>query len=174
MKLPTMLSLEDPQWSNLRHAYGQASDIPGLLAQLKQLPSSENNQEPWQSLWSSLTHQGDVFPATFAAVPHVIQAIASAPERADFSYFQFPAWVEICRQKSGVAIPEDLQPAYFHALSQLPGLVGKAADRPWEPLFLSCALAAIAASKGHPVVAEAVLELSPEVAPEFMEWMFTR
>ena len=169
-----MLSLNDPRWSELQHAYGAASDIPALLSQLADLPSSENNREPWFSLWSALAHQGDVYSASFAAVPHVIEALASAPLKAEFSYFQFPAWVEVCRKKSGVEIPEDLKAAYFASLSQLPSLVASAATREWEPEFLCCALSAIAAAKGQTSVAEAVLELTPEVAEEFMAWFFAR
>jgi hypothetical protein len=169
-----LLSLDDSRWSELQHAYGAASDVPPLLKQLADLPSSKNDRDPWFSLWSALAHQGDVYSASFAAVPHVIEALASAPMMADFSYFQFPAWVEICRIKNCVPIPEDLSSAYFQSLGRLPGLVAEAASRQWDEDFLRCALSAIAASKGDTVLAEAVLELSPEVAGEFMEWFHER
>ena len=169
-----MLSLDDLRWSTLEHAYGPAVDIPLLLKQLIDLPSSADNQEPWFSLWSALAHQGDVYSASFAAVPHVINALASAPLKADSTYFQFPAWVEICRKKKNVAIPNDLESSYFESLSRLPSLVAAAAPRQWDEDFLLCALSAIAAAKGQTGVAEAVLELSPEVAEEFMEWFFAR
>lgn len=169
-----MLSLDSPRWSELRHAYGGATDIPSLLKQLAEVPSSENDSEPWFSIWSALAHQGDVYSASFAAVPHVIEALASAPLKADFSYFQFPAWVEICRAKNSVPVPEDIAPAYFQSLSRLPTLVAAAASRQWDEGFLCCALSAVAAAKGQPAVAEAVLELSPEVAGEFMEWFYER
>lgn len=118
-----MLSLDDPRWPELQHAYGGAADIPALLKQLADIPSSENDKEPWFSIWSALAHQGDVYSASFAAVPHVIAALASAPLRADFTYFQFPAWVEVCRAKKSVAVPGDIAPAYFESLSRLPALV---------------------------------------------------
>lgn len=169
-----MLALDDPRWSDLQHAYGPAGDTPALLKQLADLPSSENDNEPWFSIWSTLAHQGDVYSASFAAVPHVIEALASAPLKADFSYFQFPAWVEVFRTKKGVSVPEDIAPAYFESLSRLPSLVGAAAARPWGEGFLCCALSAVAAAKGQPSVAEAVMELSPEVACEFMEWFYER
>ena len=169
-----MFNLDDPRWSELQHAYGAATDVPALLKQLADLPSSENDKEPWFSLWSALAHQGDVYSASFAAVPHVIGALASAPLKADLSYFQFPAWVEICRRKKSVAVPADLAPAYFESLSRLLTLVAEAASRQWDESFLACALSAIAAAKGQPMVAEAVLELSSEVAEEFMEWFYER
>lgn len=165
-----MLSLQSPRWSELQHAYGQAANIPALLERLRELPKSEGMAEPWFTLWSALAHQGDVYSASFAAVPHVVAALATAPTQADETFFHFPAWVEICRAKNAVEVPQDLQVPYFEALARLPGLVAQAASRPWEESFLACALSAIAAAKGHHAAAEAVLKLSsPEVAQEFIE-----
>jgi hypothetical protein len=169
-----VLNLDSHRWAELEHAYGAAGDIPALLQQLGELPSSENDAEPWFTLWSALTHQGDVYSASFAAVPHVVHALASAPSRADHSYFQFPAWVEICRAKNQIEIPEDLRAAYVGSLAQLPALVAASSNRSWDPGFLVCTLAAVAAAKGQPAVAEAILELTPEVAQEFMEWFSER
>ncbi len=39
---------------------------------------------------------------------------------------------------------------------------------------MQCALAAIAAAKGQASVAEAVMELTPEIAEEFMAWFYER
>lgn len=169
-----MLALESNYWSELRHAYGVATDIPALLSQLTTLPASLGEAEPWFSLWSALAHQGDVFDASFAAVPHVVRAAATNPLGADTVYFQFPAWVEICRRKQELEVPAELAVAYFDALAKLPSLVAAASAREWDADFLQCALSAIAAAKGQPLVAEAVQELSPEVAGEFMEWFFER
>ena len=94
--------------------------------------------------------------------------------RADSSYFQFPAWVEICRHRKNVTVPQDLQPAYAEALNKLPGLVAAASSRDWSAEFLVCALSAIAAAKGFSGVAEAAQELTPDVAEEFMEWFSER
>jgi hypothetical protein len=110
----------------------------------------------------------------FAAVPHVIRALSIAPARAHLSFFQFPAWVELCRRKKQVPIPSDLDEYYFAALAQLPSLVAAAGPNEWDENFLACALAAIAAAKGFPAVAEAVQELTPLVAAEFLEWFRAR
>jgi len=141
---------------------------------LQDAPSSEGESEPWFSLWSALAHQGDVYSASFAAVPHVVAVLGTAPERADSSYFQFPAWVEICRERTGASVPPDLAPAYFEALAQLPALVAAAADREWDDGLVVCALAAIAASKGAHAVAEAVLELTPDVLTDVTTWLDER
>lgn len=169
-----LLALDSPRWGELEHAYGTATDIPALLAQLSNLPSSTGDSEPWFSLWSALAHQGDVYSASFAAVPYVIEALSLSPESADFTYFQFPAWVEVCRHKNGTEIPADLAPAYLASLKRLPQLVAAAAAREWDSDFLQCALSAIAASKGQPVIAEAVQELSPAIADEFLAWFYEK
>jgi hypothetical protein len=169
-----ILSLDSPRWNTLQHAYGVASDIPALLRQLAALPDSLGESEPWFSLWSALAHQGDVYSASFAAVPHVVEALSSSPSKAGSVYFQFPAWVEVCRAKNGVSVPSDLLPAYRTALTKLPSLVAAAAEREWDEDILVCAMSAIAASKGFITVAEAAQELTPSVASEFMEWLSER
>ena len=73
-----------------------------------------------------------------------------------------------------MAVPPVLEQAYVSALARLPKLVAEAAAETWSPEFLSCALAAIAAAKGYPAVAEAALELNTEVADEFMDWFRDR
>lgn len=168
------LPLDSPRWLELEHAYGQAEDIPSLLRQLDTLPPSSGEDAPWFLLWSELAHQGDVYSASFAAVPHVVRVLARAPMQADAGYFQFPAWVEICRQRRGIELPPDLQAPYLAALAALPGLVAAASQGRWDDEFLSCALAAVAAAKGSVDVAEALLALSPATARAFLDWQDRR
>jgi hypothetical protein len=169
-----VLGLESTRWAELKHAYGGTADIPYLLRKLESLPSSDGENEPWFTLWSSLAHQGDVYSASFAAVPHVVRVLETAPDKADATYFQFPAWIEVCRKKTSTEVPSDLSEAYFAALKRLPSLVAQAAVREWDAGFLQCALLAIAAVKGEPEVAEAAQELSPDVASEFLVWFYER
>lgn len=164
-----MLSLDSPVWATLQHAYGNASDIPDLLRQLDSLPSSEGNSEPWFSIWSALAHQGDVYTGSFAAVPHVVRVLASNPSAASFVYFQFPAWVEICRQRHAMTVPSDLTADYFDALKRLGNLVGAVIDKDWDRDFLMCALAALAVSKGFALVGEAIQELDDATAEAFLK-----
>lgn len=170
-----MLSLDSARWSELEHAYGRASDIPPLLHRLRDLPSSVGESEPWFSLWGALAHQGDVYAASFAAVPHVVDALASAPAKADASFFHFPAWVEICRVKQEAQIPNDLAAAYFAALQRLPALVAEAAPGRDEPDFAACATAAVAAALGQHAMAEVILNISsPGLALEVLGWLDDR
>jgi hypothetical protein len=90
-------------------------------------------------------------------------------------YLHFPAWIEICRHKNSIAIPDGLAGDYFDALNRIPALVAIAAQKQWSPAFTACALSAVAAAKGQHIFAEAVLELtSPEMAGEFLGWFYDR
>jgi len=164
-----MISLDSPAWAKLHHAYGSASDIPVLLKQLEHHPKSGGNAEPWFSLWSALAHQGDVYSASFAAVPHVIRALAIDPAKASSDYFAFPAWVEICRQRQKLAVPDDLSGDYFQAIRDLAGLVSPSAMRDWDINMLRAAMAALAVSKGFAVVAEAAQELDDQTPESFLK-----
>ncbi|WP_036168702.1 hypothetical protein [Massilia sp. 9096] len=170
-----MLELSSPRWGELRDAYGSAAKIPELLRQLSSLPDDNGHSEPWFSLWSALAHQGDVYSASFAAVPHVIEAIASSPERVTDVYFHFPAWIEICRHKNSVDVPDELAASYLDALKRIPALTASAAGKQWSTAFTACALSAIAAAKGQHELAEALLELTtPNTVDEFLEWSYDR
>jgi hypothetical protein len=166
--------------------YGRA-DIPALLRQLTDLPSSETDNEPWFSIWSALVHQGDVYSASFAAVPHIIEALASAPLKTEFSYFQSPAWVEVCRTKKGVSVPEDIAPAYFESLSRLPSLVGVAAARPWDEGFYVALFRRLLRRKGSTQLPKLCWSfrlrwpasswsgsMNAETATRAVEWIYTK
>ena len=106
-----MIPLDSPRWSELEHAYGSAANIPSLLRQLESFPAGDDYKaEPWFTLWSSLYHQGDIFFASLAAVPHIIHVAASAPDRADYNFFLLPACIEIARCADDVppAMPGDI------------------------------------------------------------------
>jgi len=175
MNTSTALPLDDPEWTRLSHAYGAAADIPKLLRLLQEFPPSDHyKDEPWYTLWSSLCHQGDVYSASFAAVPHIVATAAVHPERATYNYFLLPTCIEIARVKNGVMIPDHLKAAYFHALWLVPSVVARAANQEWKEDFCSCALAAVAASRGHPTVAEIILELEGDAVPAVLSFLQNR
>jgi len=170
-----MLGLDNPFWSELRHAYGEASDIPGLLSQLAGYPSEASYQdEPWFTLWSSLCHQGDVYPASFAAVPHIVRALAIDPARASMSYFLLPASIEVARASGGITAPPSLENSYFKALAQLPMLAAAAAKPGWDSSTCTAALAAMAAATGNHQTAQLLLETEQSDIPAVVNWLQSR
>lgn len=84
-----LLPLDSPRWSQLEHAYGTASDTPGLLIRLESDSTGPEAADLWGQLYSSVLHQGDVHPAAFAVVPHLAaMAQRLAPKaRLDFIHF---------------------------------------------------------------------------------------
>ena len=170
-----MLALESSFWSELRHAYGVASDIPALLSQLASYPSEASYQdEPWFTLWSSLCHQGDIYSASFAAVPHIVRALAANPVQASMSFFLLPASIEVARVSGGIIAPPSLANAYFEALAQLPMLAGAAAQPGWSESACTAALAATAAATGNHQTAQLLLETEPSDIPAVINWLQSR
>lgn len=151
-----MLPLDDRRWTELSHAYGFAGDIPKLLLALREFPSdSPAGSEPWHSLWSALFHQGDVYSASFAAVPHIIEALLRDPTRACASYFKLPACIELARVAHHYDVPAYLLEPYVVALSRVPDISATAAN----PVIRRGVLAAVAVSKGQWSAAQSLLEV---------------
>ncbi|MDH3973811.1 MAG: hypothetical protein OEV42_05990 [Deltaproteobacteria bacterium] len=171
-----MLRLESNRWSELQHAYGEASDIPDMLRKLASNPPYKDYEsEPYFSLWSALCHQDDVYTASYAATPHIIKILAADPAKAHWHFFLLPTCIEISRyQGRGPEIPTDLKNPYFESLSRLPLLVAEAAKQDWDGSYSRAVAAAVIVAKGHHDLAEAILELSEDVVPEFMEWIRNR
>lgn len=70
-----MMSIDDVDWSRLEHAYGSAADIPELWAAFLRLDSIGKYADgsAADSLWAAICHQGDLFSATRALVPYLIE-----------------------------------------------------------------------------------------------------
>ncbi len=170
-----MLALDSPFWSELRHAYGVASDIPALLSQLTSYPNEASYQdEPWFTLWSSLCHQGDIYSASFAAVPHIVETLTADPSRASMSFFLLPASIEVARASSKIVVPTSLANSYFAALAKLPMLAGAAAQPGWSESLCTSALAATAAATGNHQTAQLLLETEQSDIPEVINWLQSR
>lgn len=160
-----MLPLDDPRWKDLRHAYGDAADIPDLLRALASStgPKAGYEAEPWFSLWSSLCHQEDVYTASYAAVPHVVQIASEAKGPIDFSFFLLPASIEISRKAGrGPNIPDAYADDYHRAIGRLVDNASLHRNGAWDQSMLMSVAAALAVAKGHIDVAEAWLLLDDD------------
>ena len=75
--------LELVPWQSLRHAFGDAREVPRLL---RDLGSSEREQRQTalKDLFACLLHQGSVYEATARAVPFLFELLAdpATPERS--------------------------------------------------------------------------------------------
>jgi hypothetical protein len=127
-------------------------------------PESRPHAEPWHTLWSSLYHQGDVYSASFAAVPVILDAIATRPRSATLSYFRLPVCIELARVAHHFEVPADLRKPYFAAITRLPALVAEASAASWDADMRAVASAAIAVAKGQWNIAELLINIEPGAA----------
>lgn len=167
------LSLDSPRWAELKHAYGNATDIPAQLREVTATVPRGDLGKTWVDIWSALAHQGDVYTASFAAVPHLISALWTSPVSTDYNYLHFAGYVESRRQQLKIEVPADLSLGYSAAMKSIPALVAEIAASDWDEFRLACALAAIAAAKGSGILAEALLEMKPQVAEAFLDWRYS-
>jgi len=170
-----MIQLDDSRWLELSHAYGNAVDTPELLRQLSHAtgPKTGYDSKPWFTLWSSLCHQGDVYDASYAALPHIIDIACNATGPIDFSFFQLPAAIEIARSSGkGPPVPADLAQAYGDAVSRLARCVVQYLHEDWDEPTLLSAMSALAVAKGHHRVAEAVMNLDDDLITKLIDLDF--
>lgn len=165
-----MISLDSSEWIRLQHAYGSAADIPKLLIEARRDPKPKTNyrEEPWFSLWSALCHQGDVYTASYASVPHLVQIAASNDCEIATDFFTLPTMIEIARQQGrGPTIPNELSQPYFDALGRVHELAFAHRTFSWSHEMMQSVAAAFAVSKGHYQLAECFIELDANTTKEF-------
>jgi hypothetical protein len=158
----TVLPLESLEWALLRHAYGPASDIPGLLRRLAADPGPRENisAESWELVWSRLCHQDDVYTASYAAVPHIVEIARTTQGPIDFSFLLLPTCIEISRRKRlGPAVPASLAGARHLAISTLSDCVCCHAAEEWDDSMARAAAAALVVAKGHTSLGDALINL---------------
>ncbi|WP_086859237.1 MULTISPECIES: HEAT repeat domain-containing protein [Streptomyces] len=82
------MNIEDVDWASLKHAYGAATDVPGILGALRSADAEDRNGA-FYDMYGSLCHQGSVYEATAAAVPFLVDILLEPgyPDRQDLLSF---------------------------------------------------------------------------------------
>ena len=160
-----MLSLDDPRWTTLQNAYGESSGIPKLIRQAEGLPEDGGSDaEPYNSLWSALCHQGSVYPASYAALPHLVRIVEQNPNKFRWSLLALVHGIELGRTaEKAPKIPDDLAGFYQHALSRIPSVANALLNLKLTELEMRVVLATCATAKGFPSLGETITELSPDM-----------
>lgn len=71
-----LVGLDAVEWSNLRHAYGTAEDVPELLREVA-FGDDAARHGTITRLCGTIWHQGDVYEATAPAVPFLVEIIVA-------------------------------------------------------------------------------------------------
>lgn len=158
-----MLALDAPRWATLRHAYGAAADVPAMLRAVVGDPGGEYD-DVWEPIWSALCHQGTVYTASYAAVPHLVELGAGLPPARQLDCWVFVGCV--ARSVDAAPIPDDLQEAYLAAIARCEPLIrATLIDGSFEQGEVVHLLAALAAVRGHGGVANALEGLVEGLTP---------
>lgn len=168
------MELQNINWNELNHAYGKAEDILEVLQEISSYPEpKQEDDDPYYYLWSALCHQGDVYSASYAAVPYLVNLIEKSPTQSPYDLFLLPISIEIARANgSGPDIDETLKENYFAALKQLPILAANIKTN--DEVYIRVLSATFAISSGHTSLAESILELWPEVLEDLNKWLLER
>jgi hypothetical protein len=111
-----MLALDDPRWAELEHAYGPAADTPKLLARVVRKPT---DKRAWSELFGSICHQGSAYPASYAAVPHIVEIAAHASPQERFSALDLAAAIAMAPDETP---PPELAAEFRAAVARIPAL----------------------------------------------------
>lgn len=72
-----LAELDDVDWSQYRHAYGPADDVPQMIRALAATIDDEGGVGAEHELWSAVLHQGQVEPVTVEALPFVLGILST-------------------------------------------------------------------------------------------------
>lgn len=157
--MTTRLSPHDTaRWTELRHAYGPAEDVPRLLDALSTTPLEEDRAEIWFALWRMLCRPDMVFTAAYAAVPHLVRIAAAAGITERAGAVHLVCRIEMRRRAEGSpAVPDDLLVGYAGAIERLPDIVAGSIEDPWDRSVAAIFAAALLIGKRCGPLAEPLL-----------------
>jgi len=111
-----MLSFDDERWNDLTGGNKARFDP---RPSLRKLESQQDTGTAWEELWEELHHQGDVGPASYAAVPELVRIHRSGLV-ADWNLYAIVAIIELARTESNnPEVPDWLREDYFRAIQEL-------------------------------------------------------
>ena len=158
-----MLALDDDRWAHLGHAYGEASAIPQLLRNAKaDFRSGGLEGSTWFDLWSALCHQGDVYSASYAALPHLIEIARDRDPHGQFEPLLLAGSIEQARlEGNGPPMPPELADAYTAAVIEGAGLAKGALAHAWNEDSTMAFSGSLAALSGDAAAARAIFDSDP-------------
>ncbi|PYO83163.1 MAG: hypothetical protein DMD65_06560 [Gemmatimonadetes bacterium] len=152
--------ITEARWTELHHAYGPATDIPTLLERASS--DSHSGAKPgsaWFDLWSALCHQGDVYTASYAALPYLIAIARARGALGQYDPLFLAGCIELARMEGrGPPIPPDLDEPYHAAVRDGEVFAQAALAAAQDDDSRTALGAAAAAFGGDAVAARAILD----------------
>lgn len=165
-----MIPLIDSRWKEFEGGYRIPYDASAPLKRLEQATTDVEVNAVFSELWDELHHQGDVGLASYLSVPHLIR-IAKERNLYDWNVFGLVTIIEIQRHKNNPKLPVEYEDSYLKSIQkELPDLVKEVINNNWDVTMASTILSALAVSKGHIELADAILKMEGEsLVKEFLE-----
>jgi len=144
-----MTTSQTVNWNLLRHAYGEAGDIPALLQKIESFPAETDWQaKPWFSLWSALYHQGDIYSASIAAVPQIVFVLSQAPNKATLGFYLLPTSIAIADNANPIDVPAAVRESFTKAVATLGAIAASELPSIFDEHLAMAAKAAVLVSHG--------------------------
>ena len=155
-----MLTLDSDRWDGLDQAYGRAGDVPRVLTALESLDDPGQRKALWFALWRMLCQQGNVFTASYAAVPHLLRIGSAFPFSERIGAIHLVCRVELLRRTPAAPpVPDDLVASYADAIDGLPTIVSGCTNEFWEIDVAQILAAALVIGKRQGALGALILEL---------------
>jgi len=141
-------------------ANGDASEIPRLIGELRQAHSSEQFMRLWEARWESSYHQYDIYSASYAVVPHIVDLMAQSPPEKRLPFASAIGMIAaLAHCKDVDPVPEDIKPGYFASLEKVAEFILDCFKVNWTDEEYAILCGALAAVQGHPVLAIDLMEV---------------
>ncbi|HKB43049.1 MAG TPA: hypothetical protein VKC90_01620 [Chitinophagaceae bacterium] len=165
-----MIELNDNKWKEFDGGYRMPYDASIPLKKLEQVSTSQEIDSVFSELWNELHHQGDVGLASYFSVPHIIR-IAKEKKLFNDNVFGLVTIIEIERHRDNPKLPEEYEKSYLHSIQVgLPELIKQIMTDKWDEALTVSLLSALAVSKGHIGIADAILKMEDQdLLKEFLE-----
>jgi hypothetical protein len=158
-----MLALDSPRWQTMRQSGGYSTVVPSLLRRLESPANFMDERGAFDSLRLALIRCGEVDEVSYAAAPHLAR-LSKTGGLPPWEYLGLLAEVEAHRACGlGADVPEDLSPAYFQAIRELPRSVSELASADRGTEAVATLAGALAVASGQPRLGMVIMELGGEL-----------
>lgn len=165
-----MIQLDDSRWQEFEGGYRIPYDASIALKRLEQTSAQEIVDQIFTELWEELHHQGDVGLASYLSLPHILR-IAKEKKLINYNVFSLVTIIEIERHADNPKLPSEYEEWYLRSLKKdIPELAKIVLEQQWDATLASAVLSALAVSKGHIEMAQAISRMEDtEIVNEFLK-----